>query len=215
VLNVESWLEEDTYLRDRTSLREKLVGEVAEFESVDEAIRYAIDWVISFPTKDLGAQISGITPPYKDLAGRINPFKIYSKSYDLAASTVPFHPRDLGAQMRIYDYWLDMSAYVKDAHPQTKDLAATVKIWGPLSVHNDFPEEEQFPPDPNFAQLMFDDFNYTFPPATPGEGKGWSSKHTNLVASIFGDTEALEVEIEFGDAPNVPPEGDDIDIDFN
>ena len=110
VLNVESWLEEETYLRDRTSLREKIVGDVTDFESVDEAVRHAIDWVISFPTKDLGAQISGITPPYADLAGRINPFKTYTKSYDLIASVIPFHTRDLSAQMQIVDEWLDLGA---------------------------------------------------------------------------------------------------------
>ena len=112
VLNVESWLEEETYLRDRTSLREKIVGDVTEFESVDEAIRYAIDWVISFPTKDLGAQIQPVIPPYKDLAGRINPFKVYTKSADLIASVVPFHTRDLNAQMQIVNEWLDLGALV-------------------------------------------------------------------------------------------------------
>jgi len=213
-LNVASWLEEETYLRDRTSLREKVVGDVTEFESVDEAIRYAIDWVISFPTRDLGAQIQPIIPPHKDLAGRINPFKVYSSSANLIANTVPFHPRDLGARMRIIDYWADMSAYVKDAHPQTKDLAATVKVWGPLSVHIEFGEESIVPTDPNYAQLMFNDFNNVFPPATPGEGKGWSTKRVNLIANIFGYSEALDADLEFG-APNDPPEGDDVDIDFD
>ena len=105
-LNVASWLEEETYLRDRTSLREKLINEIEEFESVDEAIRYAIDWVISFPTKDLGAQIHGTTwwdealnPTMKDLEAQIRSFGsiTYSSSFDLRAMTTPFHPRDLGA----------------------------------------------------------------------------------------------------------------------
>jgi hypothetical protein len=111
-LNVASWLEEETYLRDRISLREKVVGDVTEFESVDEAIRYAIDWVISFPTKDLGAQIQPIIPPYKDLAGRINPFKVYTKSANLIASITPFHTMDLQARMQIIDEWADLEATV-------------------------------------------------------------------------------------------------------
>ena len=112
VLNVASWLEEDTYLRDRTSLREKIVGDIVEFETVDEAIRHAIDWVISFPTRDLGAQITPVIPPYKDLAGRINPFKVYTKSADLIASIVPFHTRNLAARMQIIDEWADLGATV-------------------------------------------------------------------------------------------------------
>jgi hypothetical protein len=220
-LNVESWLEEETYLRDRTSLREKIVGEVAEFESVDEAIRYAIDWVISFPTKDLGAQIYGTTwwdealnPTMKDLEAQIRSFGsiTYSSSFDLRAMTTPFHPRDLGARMRIIDYWADMPVYIKDTHPQLKDLAATVKIWGPLSVHIDFPEEAQFPPHPNAAQLMFDDSPDHW---VAGVGKGWSSERVNLIANIISVVPSLAVEIEFGAAPNDPPEGNDIDIDFN
>ena len=137
VLNVESWLEEETYLRDRTSLREKIVGDVTEFESVDEAIRYAIDWVISFPTKDLAAQIQPIIPPYADLPGRINPFKIYSKSYDLAASTVPFHPRDLSARMRIIDEWADLTAQMR-IYDYWGDLGASITGYTSLTIPIEF-----------------------------------------------------------------------------
>jgi hypothetical protein len=112
VLNVASWLEEDTYLQDRTSLREKLVNNIEEFESIDEAIRYAIDWVLTFPTRDLGAQIQGIIPPYTDLLARINAFKTYSSAQNLTARVVPFHPTDLSAFMTIIDEWGDLSATI-------------------------------------------------------------------------------------------------------
>ena len=80
-------------------------------------------------------------------------------------------------------------------------------------MHIDFPEEEQHPPDPNFARLMFNDYSNVFPPATPGEGKGFAQKISNLAASVFGYSTALDVDLELG-APNDPPEGDDVDIDF-
>jgi hypothetical protein len=119
ILNVSSWLEEDTYLQDKKSLREKLINDIVEFESVDEAVRYAIDWVISFPIKDLGAQITSRTwwdaatnPTMKDLAARVTGSGgvLYSSYSDLSSRIVSFHPRDLVAQMRVIDWWGDLGA---------------------------------------------------------------------------------------------------------
>ncbi|GAH02724.1 unnamed protein product, partial [marine sediment metagenome] len=178
IIDVSSWDEETEYFADKKDEKTKIVFDLTQFESIDEAVRYAIDWVLAFPQRDLGAAITSVGQ-YKELAARIRVDAPYSAAYNLPAYVRPWHPRDLSARARLYGngpawgpyQYRDFPSYIKDTHPQTDNLSATIKIWGPLSVHIDFPEEEQHPPDPNFARLMFNDYNYVFPPATPGEGK--------------------------------------------
>jgi hypothetical protein len=216
VLDVASWVEEDELFQDKKDLRSKQVSGLTQFESVDEAVRYAIDWVLAFQQKDLTAQITGRPWGTTDLSAYIiTPgTPLYTSYGNLSAYTRPWHPRDLAARMSIYDYWADMNAYIDPSIHESKDLEASIKMWGPLSVHIEFGPEPVVPTDPNKANLMFTDHSNVWPPATPGEGKGFAQKAADLLASVFGYSEALDVDLELG-APNDPPEGDDIDIDFD
>jgi hypothetical protein len=106
IIDVASWDEETEFIADKRDEKTKIVFDLTQFESIDEAIRHAIDWVLAFPQRDLMATITGSVheiTKLKDLAATITGGgKIYSSAYNLPASTTPWHPRGLPAHMRIY-----------------------------------------------------------------------------------------------------------------
>ena len=101
IIDVSSWNEETEFLADKRNTKNKLVFDLTQFESIDEAIRYAIDWVLAFPQRDLGAQITSVGQ-YKELVARIRVDEPYSAAYNLPTYIRPWHPRGLSASMRIY-----------------------------------------------------------------------------------------------------------------
>jgi len=127
IIDVSSWDEETEYFADKKDEKTKIVFDLTQFESIDEAVRYAIDWVLAFPQRDLFATITGSVheiTKLKDLAATISGGgKIYSSAYNLPASTTPWHPRELPARMRIYGNGLIYGGQ------QYRDLIARVGYW--------------------------------------------------------------------------------------
>lgn len=89
LLDVRSILPEDKVLRLKRRLhRATTVHDLRKFSSVDEAVRYAIDYVTENPQKDLSAYITSYYN-FKMLSGTIQPLYIKNDDNDLQASIDP------------------------------------------------------------------------------------------------------------------------------
>lgn len=127
IIDVASWDEETEFLADKRDEKTKIVFDLTEFESIDEAIRHAIDWVLAFPQRDLAATITGSVheiSKLKDLVATISGGgKIYSTAANLPASTTAWHPRDLSAYARMYGNGVIYGGQ------QFRDMPARVGYW--------------------------------------------------------------------------------------
>lgn len=105
-IDVTSWLEEEEFLADKREEKTKIVSDLTPFESMDEAIRYAVDWVLAFPQRDLPATITGARheiTKLKDLVATITGGgKIYNSYSNLPAQTQPWVPKELPAHLQPY-----------------------------------------------------------------------------------------------------------------
>ena len=127
VIDVSSWLEEEEFLADKRDEKTKIVSDLTQFESMDEAIRYAIDWVLAFPQRDLTATITGAQHDIsrlKDLMATVSGGgKVYNSYLNLPAYNRAWHPRNISARMQTYgptDAW--------GGH-QYRDLRSRIGFW--------------------------------------------------------------------------------------
>jgi hypothetical protein len=127
VIDVKSWLEEEEFIADKKEEKTKIVSDITQFESVDEAIRYAIDWVLAFPQRDLPAIITGARheiTKLKDLTATITGGgKIYSSYLNLPAQTQPWVPSNLPASLQLYGNGPAWAGH------ELRDLPARVGYW--------------------------------------------------------------------------------------
>lgn len=136
VLEVTSWDEEEEFFGEKRNEKRKVVDGITEFESVDEAIRYALDWVLAFPQRNLTASITGSIHPLdklSNLSAYINSGgKIYSDAKNLPALMQTYHALNMSASMCIYgngpqyggQQYRDMTAWVN--YPPYRDMTAWV-----------------------------------------------------------------------------------------
>jgi len=111
VIDVSSFRERFGFF-DFLDRRTKLVFDLDKFNSVDEAIRYAIDWVLILPTTNLIATINA-SGGYVGLTAKINAGLSFVKTFSsLKASVVCFSLKDLTAYLNSVVIWKDLGAKI-------------------------------------------------------------------------------------------------------